>query len=116
MRFLPNSRALAFGALVGGILVAPWNAPGHAQTGSFQPGANPVSNQPWDEAVITVGTAFPVTRAIYNGNATACNITVTTNGGHSIQHQNVQPGEYLLGQFTLVSASTCSAGVLIAEF
>ena len=88
----------------------------HSQDTLFRPGANPVSNQPWDEAVITVGTAFPVTRAIYNGNATACNITVTTNAGHSVQHQNVQPGEYLIGQFTLVGSSTCSAGVLIAEF
>lgn len=88
----------------------------HSQSNRFQPGANPVSNQPWDEAVITVGTPFQVTRAIYNGNATACNITVTTNAGTSIQHQNVQPGEYLIGQFTLVSASSCGAGVLIAEF
>lgn len=88
-----------------------------AQSSPFQPGANPVSNQGYDAAVITVGTAFNVTRAIYNGNATACNITMTTNKGTaSIQFQNVQPGEFLPVQATLVSASTCTAGTLLAIF
>lgn len=87
-----------------------------AQTQPFQPGANPVSNQGYDFAVITVGTSFPVTRAIYNGNATACNFTATSNRGNSAQFQNNQPGEYNPIQATNISASTCAAGTLIAIF
>lgn len=87
-----------------------------AQSSKFQPGANPVSNQGYSFATITVGTPFPVTRAIYNGNASACNFTATANDGSSAQFQNNQPGEYNPIQATNVTASTCTPGTLIAIF
>jgi hypothetical protein len=85
-----------------------------AQSSRFQPGANPISNQGYDAAALLVGTAIQATRAIYNGNATACNFTVTMNGGGSVQLQNNQPGTYNPIQAVIVTASTCSAGALIA--
>ena len=105
-------RSTALAAL---LLAASWCVV-RAQSVPFQPGANPVSNQGYDAASITVGTAFNVTRAIYNGNGTACNITLTTNKGTSVQFQNVQPGQFLPVQATVVSASTCTAGTLLAIF
>jgi hypothetical protein len=87
-----------------------------AQTGKFQPGANPMSNQGYDAAVITVATPFQVTRAIYNGNATACNFTATMNGGSSVQFQNNQPGTYNPIQVTNITVTTCAAGVLLAIY
>jgi hypothetical protein len=96
------------------LLVIPLSA--WAQSGRFQPGANPMSNQGFDAAVITVATPFQVSRAIYNGNATACNFTATMNGGTSVQFQNNQPGTYNPIQATNVTASTCTVGVLIAIY
>jgi hypothetical protein len=87
-----------------------------AQSGKFQPGANPMSNQGYDAAVITVATPFQVSRAIYNGNATACNFTATMSGGGSVQFQNNQPGTYNPIQATNISASSCTAGTLIAIY
>jgi hypothetical protein len=88
-----------------------------AQSGKFQPGANPMSNQGFDAAVIVVNTPLAqATRAIYNGNAAACNFTVTMNGGGSVQFQNNQPGTYNPIQATNVTASTCAVGVLIAIY
>lgn len=87
-----------------------------AQSGKFQPGANPMSNQGYDAAVITVATPFQVSRAIYNGNATACNFTATMSGGGSVQFQNNQPGTYNPIQATNITASSCSAGVLVAIY
>ena len=103
------SRWLAFILLI--IAGTAW-----AQSGRFQPGANPMSNQGFDAAVITVATPFQVSRAIYNGNATACNFTVTMNGGTSLQFQNNPPGTYNPIQVTNISASSCTAGVLIAIY
>ena len=84
-----------------------------AQSGKFQPGANPTSNQGYDAAVIVVATPFQVSRAIYNGNATACNLTVTMSGGGSVQLQNNQPGTWNPIQAINVTASTCTAGTLL---
>jgi hypothetical protein len=86
------------------------------QSSRFQPGANPMSNQGYDAAVITVATPFQVSRAIYNGNATACNFTATMSGGGSVQFQNNQPGTYNPIQATNITASSCSAGVLVAIY
>jgi len=89
------------------LLFAP--LPAWAQSQAFQPGAGPVSNQAWNAAAIVVATPFAqVSRAIYNGNASACNITVTMNGGTSVQFQNVGAGQILPIQATVVSASSCS--------
>ncbi len=87
-----------------------------AQSQPFQPGANPVSNQGYDAAVIVANSGFTVTRAIYNGSATACNITLTTNRGNSIQFQNVQSGSFLPVQATIVTSTTCTAGALLAIY
>ncbi len=92
------------------------SAAAFGQSTKFQPGANPVSNQGYDFAVITVNTPFQVTRAIYNGNSTACNFTATSNAGTNVQFQNNQPGEYNPIQATVVTAMTCSAGTLIAIY
>jgi hypothetical protein len=88
----------------------------YSQTAPFRPGENPVNNQGWNAAVITAGTAYPVSRAIFMGSAAACSITFTMNGGASVQFQNVQPGEILPIQTTLVSATTCTGGTLIDIF
>lgn len=90
--------------------------PTFSQDSPFRPGANPVSNQGWNAAVITTGAAYTLSRAVYMGAAAACSITFTLNGGASIQFQNVQPGEILPVQTTLVSATTCTAGTLIDIF
>jgi hypothetical protein len=87
-----------------------------AQSSRFQPGANPMSNQGYDAAIITVATPFQVSRAIYNGNATACNFTATMSGGGSVQFQNNQPGTYNPIQATNITASSCTAGVLVAIY
>jgi hypothetical protein len=100
--------AFAFGL---GVALPTWS-----QDSPFRPGANPVSNQGWNAAVITTGTAYTLSRAIFMGGAAACNITFTMNGGASVQFQNVQPGEILPVQTTLVSATTCTAGTLIDIF
>jgi|HubBroStandDraft_6_1064221.scaffolds.fasta_scaffold564132_1 hypothetical protein len=87
------------------------------QTGPFNPGANPVSNQGYDWAVIVVGTSFKqVSRAIYNGNASACNFTATSNAGNSANFQNNNPGQYNPIQATVITASTCSAGALLVIY
>ena len=75
-----SPRLLFLGALAGAYSY-PLVGAGHAQTGMFQPGANPISNQAWTIVAVTPGaTNIPVTRALFNGNSTACNIAVTPNG------------------------------------
>jgi hypothetical protein len=108
--------ALALGALAGGALVAPWGVPGHAQTGNFQPGANPISNQAWSATLLTGSTTnIQVTRALFIGAASACNITVTPNGtSTALTLTNVQPGEILPIQIINFSASsTCTSVVAL---
>ena len=81
---------------------------------AIPPNINPVSNQGWTAAVITVGTTYQTSRAVYNGNATACNITFTMNGNTaSVLFQNVQSGQILPIQTINVSATTCGAGTLV---
>jgi hypothetical protein len=106
--------ALALGALAGGALVAPWGVPGHAQTGTFNPGANPVSNQAWSFTPLTgSSTNIQVTRGLYIGAVSACNITVTPNGSSTaVTFTNVQPGEILPIQIINFGASsTCTSVV-----
>ncbi len=93
-----------------------WCVAAWAQSQPFQPGANPVSNQGYDAAVIVANSGFTVTRAIYNGSATACNITLTTSRGNSIQFQNVQSGSFLPVQATIVTSTTCTVGALLAIY
>ena len=106
-----NSHALAF---VLGLTLAGLLSGALAQTGPYNPSANFVSNQGYSAATITAATTYSLARAIYNGSATACNITVTMNSGASVQFLNVQPGEILPVQTTQVSATTCSASTLLA--
>ena len=87
-----------------------------AQSTSFQPGQNPVSNQGYNAQVITVGTAYAVSRAIFNGSASACNITAKMNGGSTVEFQNVASGIALPIQTTEVTATTCTTGTLVAIF
>jgi hypothetical protein len=88
-----------------------------AQTGPFNPAGNPQSNQAWNSVAVTpAATPIPVTRALYNGNATACSITITPNGSSTqVTFQNVQPGELLPIQAVVVAAST-TCGSLIALY
>jgi len=113
MRGVAFSAAFALGALAGAALVAPWGDPGHAQTGQFNPGANPISNQAWSAVAITPGTTnIPVTRAIWgNGGASACTLTFTPNGTTTaVSLGNVQPGEILPVQAINISnSSTCTS-------
>jgi hypothetical protein len=90
-----------------------------AQTRPLQPGANPVSNQGYQEFPVVVGAIHGPTRAIYNGNATACAITVQPNGnpaGVTAQHQSVQPGEFLPVQEISITATTCTVSALLEVF
>lgn len=67
-------------------------------------------NNGYRSVVITPSnTPILATSAIFNGNATACNITMQLNGDSgTIVWQNVQPGEVLPIQAVLVTAaSTC---------
>jgi hypothetical protein len=98
---------LALGAMI---------ATAYAQSNKFQPGANPVSNQSFDAAVVTVGTALSqVSRALWVGDVTACSITVTMNSGASVTYQNVLD-QWMPIQVRNVTASTCTAGTIIATF
>ena len=70
-----------------------------------------VRNNGYRSALVTTGnTPIIATSAIFNGNATACNITMQLNGDSStIVWQNVQPGEILPVQAVLITAATtCS--------
>jgi archaellum component FlaF (FlaF/FlaG flagellin family) len=108
---------MTFGHYISGLLVAiavvSWAL---AQTGPFQPGSNPSSNQAWNSVAVTpAATPIPVTRALYNGNPTACTIVITPNGSTTqVSFLNVQPGELLPVQATVVAASsTCGSIVAL---
>ena len=93
------------------LAAALWCGAAHGQTGQFNPGANPISNQAWNFNAVTVGAVHSPTRAIYNGNGSSCAITVQPNGaaaGSTVTFANVQPGEILPIQELAVTATTCS--------
>jgi hypothetical protein len=58
---------------------------------------------------ISTGTYFPVTKAIFNGNATACNMTLLLNlDTAGVAFDNVPAGAVITFMARLVSATTCS--------
>ena len=64
-------------------------------------------------AITPSNTQIIATSAIYNGNSTACNITMQLNGDSStIVWQNVQPGEILPVQAVLITAATTCANLV----
>lgn len=77
-----------------------------------QPQGQIVWNQAIASAAITPGaTALSPnpTRAIFNGNASACNITIQlATDTATVVWNNVQPGAVLPIAATFVTASTCS--------
>ena len=94
-----------------------WGAAAWAQSHAFQAGENPVSNQAYDGIAVIASdtTVIPVTRALWNGNATACNIAVKSNAGHTVTYANVPSGSYLLVQAiqVLSTGTTCSSIVAL---
>lgn len=74
-----------------------------------------VRNNAWRSAAITPGTT-PIlpTSAIFNGDSTACNITMALNGdqGNTVVWNNVQPGEILPVQAVLITAATTCTGLV----
>ena len=74
-----------------------------------------VRNNAWRSAAITPGTT-PIlpTSAIFNGDSTACDITMALNGdqGNTIAWDNVQPGEILPVQAVLVTAATTCTNLI----
>ncbi len=88
----------------------------HSQTGPFQPGANPISNQAFSSAAVTPSdtTVLRPTRALYaNGGSSACTIIGQLNGDTTTQsYQNVQPGEILPFQFVKVGASSTCTNII----
>jgi hypothetical protein len=93
-----------------------------AQTVDFQPGNNPVVNQARKGVAVTYSDTvnIAVTRGLYNGNATACDIAVLFNGDttNTITLKNVPSGATLPYQIVRVknSATTCSASTIIALY
>ena len=82
-----------------------------AQTGPFNPGANPISNQSPNFSVAVISATHTPTRAVYNQASSACSITMQPAGGAAgatVQFQNVQPGEFLPVQETSITATSCS--------
>lgn len=91
----------------------------YAQQAQFPTGAQPVINQGYSSAAITPSDTVPInrTRAIYNGNATACNINMQLVGDTAaIVWNNVQPGAYLAVQATLVKNTSTTCTNLIAIY
>lgn len=86
-----------------------------------QDAANSIShvrNNGFRSAAITPSsTPILATSAIFNGNSTACNITMQLNGDTTTTlWQNVQPGEVLPVQAVLVPSSGTSCTNLIALY
>jgi len=105
--------ALAFGL---GAAIPPI---AHSQTGPFNPGAASVSNQAWNSIVVNPSdqASIPPTRAIYNGNSTACTVTIVPNGGSTpIAFSNVQPGEFLPVQAIFIKATGTTCSGLVALY
>jgi hypothetical protein len=95
-------------------------APAWSQTSKFPGGGGQaVSNQGYSSAAITPSDSVQIqaTRAIYNGNATACIISMQLNGDTApVTWNNVQPGQILPVQAILVRATTTTCTGLIAIY
>ena len=90
-----------------------------AQSQPFQPNNDPVVNQGYSSAAITPSDTvnIKVTRAIYNGNATACNIAMQLNGDTaSVVWSNVPSGAILPVQAVLVKSTLTTCGTLVAIY
>lgn len=82
-----------------------------AVTNPVAPSGQPTIFANYQQArAISAASVFPVTRAIYNGNASACNITIRLNlDTAGVAFDNVPAGAVLSGfMATLVSPTTCS--------
>ena len=90
-----------------------------AQSQNYQPNNNPVVNQGYASAAITPSNTvqIPVTRAIFNGNATACTIRMQLNGDSApINWTNVPSGAILPVQAVLVASTTTNCSGLVAIY
>ena len=99
-------RAIIVAALLvlGGIAIA-------AVTNPVPPSGQPQVFQNFQQArAISTGTVFPLTRAIYNGNSTACDATIRLNlDTTAVAFHNIAPGAILYGVMaTLVTPTGCS--------
>lgn len=86
-----------------------------AQTTTFKPGGNSVVNQGYAALAITPNDTvkFAVTRGIFNGNATACNIVAQLNGDSTTHtFNNVQSGQILPIQAVLVTTSSSCTNMI----
>lgn len=82
-----------------------------AVTAPMAPSGQPMIFANYQQArTISTGSVFPVTRAIYNGNSSACDITIRLNMDVTpIDFKNVQPGAVLSGfMATEVTPTGCS--------
>lgn len=92
---------------------------GWGQSRTFTPNENPIVNQGYSSIAITPNdtTKIAVTRAIYNGNASACNINMQLNGDSAaIVWSNVPSGAVLPVQAVLVKNASTTCTNLIAIY
>ena len=109
----PDDVIMSWFAVLLAAFVALWSGVVDAQNQASQ--ISNVRNNGYRSAAITPGTT-PIlpTSAIFNGNSTACNITMALNGdgGTTQVWQNVQPGEILPVQAVLITAATTCTNLL----
>ena len=80
-----------------------------AATAPLPPTGQAVLNQFQQGRAISSGTAFPISKAIYNGDGSACNITILLNLDTApVEFFNVPAGAILPVMARLVSPTTCS--------
>jgi hypothetical protein len=78
---------------------------------------NHVRNNGYRSAAITNGAAMLPTSAVFNGDGSACNITMQLNGDSTtLLWQDVQPGEILPVQAVLVASSGTTCTNLVAIY
>ena len=90
-----------------------------AQSQKYQPNNDPVVNQGYASAAITPSDTvkIQVTRAIFNGNAAACNINMQLNGDSAaVVWQNVPSGAILPVQAVLVKSASTTCSNLVAIY
>ena len=107
-------RGLALAVVFALISGAAW-----AQAQKFQPNNDPVVNQGYASAAITPSDTvkIQVTRAIFNGNATACIIRMQLNGDSApVTWNNVPSGAILPVQAVLVTSTTTNCTGLVAIY
>ena len=97
---LQELAGIVFALLVGGSVVFGAAATALAQTAQVAPPLNPVTDNVNTSAAITPSdtTLLPLrpTKAIFNGNATACNVVMRlAQDTASVTWSNVQPGSWL---------------------